>query len=56
MQQKPSFEGYGGVDYIGVREILRIRGVELTEEIYNRIRYVEDLYRSEANKVAEDGS
>ena len=57
-QTKPSMGGYGGIDYAGVREVLSILGVELDENLYRRINYVEGLYIEYSNKKEEeaDGS
>lgn len=48
--------GYGGIDYVGVREVLSILGVEMDENLYRRINYVEGLFIEYSNKQEEEAA
>jgi len=55
-QWRVSFAGMTGLDYLAVKEVAAVVGIDWDEEIFTKIKGVEwhELYK-QSEKVAEDG-
>lgn len=56
-QRKSVFEGFEPLDYSGIAQIMKFVGVDVNENLYRRMKYLEDKLREYTLKESKkDGS